>query len=203
MNKVELMREAHKMTREMKSKYPEVDYKFQLGLCIKYLLNKKEDESKMKPILNNYTQKGLKNYLEIIETIDFEEDKLKEVNKRKRTRLLNKDMLIKGIINQLKEIGLQRDDFTYIFEVNYLLPESYCRYNDCEKPNSTKAIISIHKDNIKIDYERSYAKIFSGTFAEYQALWSDSCRYLTHIFDEKGKEIKLSRDSKMIHIFKY
>ena len=32
-----LMKEAHKMTREIKEKYPEVDYQAQLGLCLSFL----------------------------------------------------------------------------------------------------------------------------------------------------------------------
>lgn len=32
-----IMKEAHKMTKGIKAKYPNVDYKFQLGLCISYL----------------------------------------------------------------------------------------------------------------------------------------------------------------------
>lgn len=39
-----IMREAHKMTREIKAEYKEVDYKFQLGLCISYLLNERVEE---------------------------------------------------------------------------------------------------------------------------------------------------------------
>ena len=38
MNKKELMKKAHEMTREIKSQYPEVAYKFQLGLCLSYLM---------------------------------------------------------------------------------------------------------------------------------------------------------------------
>ena len=34
----ELMREAHKLTKEIVREYPNTDYKFQLGLCISYLL---------------------------------------------------------------------------------------------------------------------------------------------------------------------
>ena len=33
-----LMKEAHKLTKEIKAKYPTVDYKTQLGICISYLL---------------------------------------------------------------------------------------------------------------------------------------------------------------------
>lgn len=32
-----IMKEAHKLTKEIKKEYPEVDYKLQLGLCISYL----------------------------------------------------------------------------------------------------------------------------------------------------------------------
>lgn len=41
MNKKELMKKAHKMTKEIKREYPEVDYKFQLGLCLAYLSKEK------------------------------------------------------------------------------------------------------------------------------------------------------------------
>ena len=39
-----LMKEAHRLTKEIKREYPEVDYKAQLGLCISYLSNKEERE---------------------------------------------------------------------------------------------------------------------------------------------------------------
>lgn len=39
-----LMKEAHRLTKEIKKEFPEVDYKFQLGICMSYLLNEKEDE---------------------------------------------------------------------------------------------------------------------------------------------------------------
>ena len=32
-----LMKEAHKLTKEIKKQYPEVDYKAQLGLCLSFL----------------------------------------------------------------------------------------------------------------------------------------------------------------------
>ena len=41
-----LMKEAHKMTREIKKEFPNVDYKFQLGLCLSFLYeeNKKGND---------------------------------------------------------------------------------------------------------------------------------------------------------------
>ncbi|WP_066679376.1 hypothetical protein [Clostridium septicum] len=38
MSKKELMIKAHQMTRGIKEEFPGIDYKFQLGLCISYLL---------------------------------------------------------------------------------------------------------------------------------------------------------------------
>ena len=35
-----IMTNAHKMAKEIKEEYPEVDYRTQLGLCMSYLLNK-------------------------------------------------------------------------------------------------------------------------------------------------------------------
>lgn len=37
-----IMKEAHKMAKEIKAEFKEVDYKFQLGLCISYLLKEEE-----------------------------------------------------------------------------------------------------------------------------------------------------------------
>lgn len=37
-----LMREAHKLTKEIKKEYPEVNYKVQLGICLSFLSNKED-----------------------------------------------------------------------------------------------------------------------------------------------------------------
>lgn len=39
-----LMKEAHKMTKEIKEQYPEVDYKAQLGLCLSFLSQEKGEK---------------------------------------------------------------------------------------------------------------------------------------------------------------
>jgi len=41
MNQKEIMIKAHQMTKEIKTEYPEVNYQFQLSLCLAYLHNKK------------------------------------------------------------------------------------------------------------------------------------------------------------------
>ena len=42
-----LMKEAHKMTKEIKEQYPEVDYQAQLGLCLSFLAQEGEQEVKI------------------------------------------------------------------------------------------------------------------------------------------------------------
>lgn len=43
MTKKELMKKAHEMTKEIKAQYPEVDYRFQFGLCLSFLMNEEEE----------------------------------------------------------------------------------------------------------------------------------------------------------------
>lgn len=54
-----IMKEAHKMTKEIKSQYPEVDYKFQLGLCLSYLSENK-GEVKMEMVELKGSEKQVK-----------------------------------------------------------------------------------------------------------------------------------------------
>ncbi|MCT4563762.1 MAG: hypothetical protein N4A68_05515 [Maledivibacter sp.] len=64
----ELMVKAHKLAKEIKEEYPEVNYSVQLGICIKFLLSEKEDER----------------VLELQKTLDITEEesiKLAEVEK--------------------------------------------------------------------------------------------------------------------------
>jgi hypothetical protein len=42
-----LMKEAHKLTKEIKEQYPEVDYQAQLGLCLSFLAQEGEQEMKL------------------------------------------------------------------------------------------------------------------------------------------------------------
>ena len=59
----EIMRAAHKMAKEIKTEYSEVDYKTQLGLCIKYLLEeRKEAEATVEVKLNTLAEKHLKSH---------------------------------------------------------------------------------------------------------------------------------------------
>ncbi|HBX47564.1 MAG TPA: hypothetical protein DEF85_01565 [Clostridiaceae bacterium] len=52
-----LFKKAHKMAREMKEKYPEVDYHAQFGLCISFLLEEKEEEEMDNTITFNEIKK--------------------------------------------------------------------------------------------------------------------------------------------------
>lgn len=56
--KKNLMKEAHKLTKEIKEKYPEVDYKTQLGLCLSFLASKEEEEMTVEEISNKVNNLG-------------------------------------------------------------------------------------------------------------------------------------------------
>lgn len=48
-----IMKEAHRLTKKIKAEFPNVDYKFQLGICISYLCeNKKKEDVKMEFVKN-------------------------------------------------------------------------------------------------------------------------------------------------------
>lgn len=52
-----IMKEAHRMTKEIKAQYPEVDYQAQLGICLSFLYN--EEETEMGTVLEG-TEKQIK-----------------------------------------------------------------------------------------------------------------------------------------------
>ncbi len=45
-----LFKKAHEMTREMKERYPEVDYQTQFGLCLSYLFEEGKEEEEVKEL---------------------------------------------------------------------------------------------------------------------------------------------------------
>ncbi|BDR82571.1 hypothetical protein [Clostridium tetani] len=47
-----IFKEAHKMTREIKKEYKKVDYRTQFGLCLSYLLSKKDNKVTWETIAN-------------------------------------------------------------------------------------------------------------------------------------------------------
>ncbi|WP_142415381.1 hypothetical protein [Hathewaya massiliensis] len=44
----EVIKKAHVLTKEIKTQYPEVDYKAQLGICLSFLLSEKEGVKEVK-----------------------------------------------------------------------------------------------------------------------------------------------------------
>lgn len=70
-----LVRKAHKLTREIKKEYPEVNYSFQFGLEMKCLLSQKEEENKVVEL------KGSKKQVTWAE--DIRKEKLEQWEKEK------------------------------------------------------------------------------------------------------------------------
>lgn len=63
LNMSKIMKEAHELTRKIKEQYPEVDYQFQLSLCLKYLIEEYR-EMNVSDFIKDYEQNYKKyNYI--------------------------------------------------------------------------------------------------------------------------------------------
>ena len=74
------MKEAHKMTKEIKEQYPEVDYQAQLGLCLSFLAQEKGG-NKMEVKKLNGSEKQIKWAKNIIKEM---ESIIKEAKQKRR-----------------------------------------------------------------------------------------------------------------------
>lgn len=52
-----IMKEAHKMTREIKKEYPEVDYQAQLGICLSFLYEEEKEMEEKKLEIGTWNRK--------------------------------------------------------------------------------------------------------------------------------------------------
>ena len=52
-----IMKEAHRMTREIKKEYPEVDYQAQLGICLSFLYEKEKEMEEKKLEIGTWNSK--------------------------------------------------------------------------------------------------------------------------------------------------
>ena len=128
-----LLKEAHKLTKEIKNKYPEVDYKAQLGVCISYLNNKGEDkmvELKGTEKQIDWAEEIRKNIIEMfdkkLEKMNDENVKNSEVynelvrnrknfrNKVKTTAEARKEYA--SILEEIKEAILDKDNAQYYID---------------------------------------------------------------------------------------
>lgn len=128
-----LLKEAHKLTKEIKNKYPEVNYMAQLGVCISYLNNKEEVEmvelkGTKKQI--DWAEEIRKNIIEMfdkkIEKMNDENVKNSEVynelvrnrknfrNKVKTTAEARKEYA--SILEEIKEAILDKDNAQYYID---------------------------------------------------------------------------------------
>ena len=109
MNKKEIMRKAHEMTKEIKAEYPEVDYKFQLGLCLSYLMKGNDN---MLPELKGSAKQiawAEKIRKEMLENIEQKREGLKGKKENVATKLFNKNL---GLLEE--RIAVETDVKFYI-----------------------------------------------------------------------------------------
>ena len=105
-----VMKEAHKLTKEIKNEFQNVDYKTQLGICMSYLLNGEgenemvelkgsEKQVKWATDIRENTIKNIERALERLEEIQSE----RVVKGRKRVRLFDKRIdKLKTLLEEVK-----------------------------------------------------------------------------------------------------
>ena len=109
----ELMKKAHQMTREIKNEFPEVDYKFQLGLCISYL-SKNEMKEDVEMVKLKGTEKQVKwaedirkEVVEKLQNVKNEYEKMileaEEKGKRFPKRYTKNVTALEKLLNEVKE----------------------------------------------------------------------------------------------------
>ena len=113
------MKEAHRLTKEIKNEFPEVDYKFQLGICMSYLLNEK-GENKMVELQGSEKQVKWalsireKTISTINEAINFLEEGQQVRIKRTGKRAQDIDERIRRIKLMLEEVKNEQSSKVFI-----------------------------------------------------------------------------------------
>ncbi|EPZ9216492.1 hypothetical protein JVI29_002886 [Clostridium perfringens] len=100
-----LMKEAHRLTKEIKKEFPNVDYKFQLGICMSYLLNGK-GENEMVELQGS--EKQVKWAIDIrentIKNIERALERLEEIQRGRVAKGRKRGKLYDKRISKLKEV---------------------------------------------------------------------------------------------------
>ncbi|MDM0973234.1 hypothetical protein QTI91_13565 [Clostridium perfringens] len=114
-----IMKEAHRLTKEIKKEFPNVDYKFQLGICMSYLLNGK-GENEMVELQGSEKQVKWalsireKTISTINEAINFLEEGQQVRIKRTGKRAQDIDERIRRIKLMLEEVKNEQSSKVFI-----------------------------------------------------------------------------------------
>lgn len=142
----ELMQKAHKLTKEIKVEYPQVNYQMQLGLCISYLLEN-EEELIMVELKGSDKQVAWAEDIrkEVVELIEKMENKVPELIKQvEESRNRNVSEQYNADFKILKEFIYNKDHSKF-----YIDNFSALSYNkrDIEKINNRYAKLEKTKKN--------------------------------------------------------
>ncbi|SQC85414.1 Uncharacterised protein [Clostridium perfringens] len=100
-----VMKEAHRLTKKIKKEFPNVDYKFQLGICMSYLLNGK-GENEMVELQGS--EKQVKWAIDIrentIKNIERALERLEEIQRGRVAKGRKRGKLYDKRISKLKEV---------------------------------------------------------------------------------------------------
>lgn len=157
-----IFKEAHKMTREIASKY-EVDYQAQFGLCLAYLLENKEE----KEMIKNYVEeKGLRievdgnklNYYKdnklVAETWGFtNEDSIKDFGDTIGVRF----HIAKDFLKKYSNIRLKKETYTELVQIREDIKIAIDKYFE-------------NLDNVKLEKLSNGSIVFSERTDRYKEL---------------------------------
>ena len=194
--KSNLIKEAHKMAREIKEEFPGVDYKTQFGLCMSYLLSNREDfkmvdlKKEIRERVRYYSTLNGEEveiyedwYLEVINKKTFNHVLLEKLSKDEQESVLKNSNIVETNkiadlceeINKFnKEIGTPTiTNLKTKNMVNYYLKEieKYKDYNTCYNNNLVKI-----KDNLLM-LKKFYENLTEKQFNDLEKLQKTNLGY--------------------------
>lgn len=102
-----IMKEAHKMAKEITTKYNDVDYKTQLSLCLSYLASQKEEEVKMVELKGSEKQVKWANDIRevVLESAKYKYEFAKEFHDKRPGKIMRVERLnkAKGMLERVEK----------------------------------------------------------------------------------------------------
>lgn len=132
-----IMKEAHRITKEIKIEFPDVDYKFQLGLCISYLLKEEktmvelQGSEKQIKWANNIRETIIKEATEMKGRIEErQQEKIIKIGKRLKVwdkQIARIDELVETVEN-IEKASILIEDYRYMegFALKNYIYEASC-----------------------------------------------------------------------------
>ncbi|MCC0654736.1 hypothetical protein [Clostridioides sp. ES-S-0001-03] len=216
-----LFKEAHKITREIKRKYNDVDYKVQFSLCLSFL--NKEGDAEMKELKGSEKQIKWANEIRIdilnltnelekikIERIKNGDYKVKDMSiEEMKERCKRKFERIREAIRNIEHAKFFIDNFRNVLEYNSLNKKSFCINQIFRDTQFTEEIGNLNflRGETQASYKLKKVKDYSMNYEEAKKIakeikfdddWSNKIKEnvleIVEIFDDAVKQAPNSSD---------